>query len=106
MLPVKRKCRGFRMAVAIPEENSNLASIQANGPTRTDTEVQHIITTYCETCPAWQPAAEKKKCKFCGCGATDTIENLHRRRIRNCPKGHWTEADIAQLTPSKNGLDS
>lgn len=95
--PFKRKC-----STANIDPRSNLASIQTNGPTRTSNEVLVIITNFCEFCPAWNPAAEKKKCKYCGCGSSDTVENLHKRRIRNCPKGHWTEASLQKYLHPNN----
>lgn len=84
----------------------NLDSVKSNGPTRTDAEVLYIIANHCSWCPNWIPTAKKKKCKACGCGSTETVENLHRRRIKNCPRQNEPAAWTEQMLQSRMRDDS
>lgn len=77
---------------------ANHHSVKTNGVERTDAEVIFIISNYCQWCEHWLGMAGKKKCRSCGCGSTETIEHLHKRRIKNCPRkgspAYWDEVTL------------
>ncbi len=94
-----RQCDGIDTKL-----NKKIAAVKQHGAERSDHEIAFIIASYCSFCPHWDPTAAKKKCRFCSCGATDTIEHLHRRRVADCPKPNvpatWSEESIRrQLEP-------
>jgi len=59
-------------------------------PTRSDEDVEKILTKYCHTCDWYD--SEKRRCKGCGCKVTNgsvAVLNKARMATAHCPKGYW-----------------